>query len=135
MAKKNMLEGVPEFVVAFEEVRAKGHFRTVEFRLASHGLGEGGILFLRVQIEGFIPSKPKFAQSGVDPFVDADALLAKLRGVEGEIENVNCEVKRQDWKLWSKDESSVIGSKGSQVSLSLIVNFKAQLKKKARTPA
>jgi hypothetical protein len=135
VAKKNVLEKVPEFVVAFEEVRAKGHFDDVEIKTMSCGLGKGGIRFLDVRLEGYIPSRPEFAQCGVDPFFDANALLAKLRAMKGDIKTVTCEVKREDWQLWNARATRVVGSKGSQVSFSLYVDFRPQSKKKARTPA
>lgn len=123
--KKMFEKEVPYFLEAWNKVREVGFFEEIEIKMRS---GDDDSLTLTIRAFGYLPTESKYRLQGVSPYLDPEALLGSLRHQfpEGEfgIYHFSCQVKSEDWKLWNKDETSVIGRKGTEIFENLVLILK-----------
>jgi hypothetical protein len=121
---KDHFKRTPEFLAAFHHIVANGFFESLSVQCNSR---EGRIYHCIVTGVGMIPSKAKYAATGVAPLIDPEKMIEAARNQVAQgrkLRNCHVEVKTEDWPLWSKDENTILGSKGTRTSLSISITLK-----------
>jgi len=118
-------ESVPEFLVGFKKIKDSGFFESLSLEIRSF---EGrGSTYIKLQGTGYIPTDTDSMPSGVNTFVDPEALLIEVRRVVessvAELRTIRIEVKTDTWHLYDEEGENVIGSRGFQTEFFLILQL------------
>jgi hypothetical protein len=114
---------VPEFLAAFDNIEKNGFFDNV--RLEIYG-GEHIIYQCSLALCGYVPNDDKYQVDGCGSLIDPKAIIASCRKLvdQKKVDKVTTNVETKDWPLLDEDGECVVGSKGQQTQLKIMITFK-----------
>lgn len=126
MPKKDVFAGVPEFMAAFDNIAKNGFFEHIQFNVGDQMM-EGRIGSCLIRASGYVPSGAAYHAEGCGVLINPQTVIDACRKLadKRKIEAVFTDVKSNDWQLWSKDETEVVGSKGMKTEMFISIIFKS----------
>lgn len=94
-----------------------------------------GLMSLNLKIKGHIPIKQGLI-SGVSPIVDPNAIIETIKhqidSDTAHLKSTHIRIETTDWPKWSRDEMTVVGSRGTTTSLGMFLTFAKPKKARPR---
>jgi len=117
---------VPQFVEAWKKVAEQGFFTF--FDVSIRTFEEDDFFFsYELRFTGYIPKLVKYKIKGIYPYIN---ILNVLEMMRGQLENrklklkqITCKINSEDWKLFNKNGTKIIGNKGYCITASLFINI------------